>query len=93
MKYRYEATVTGHEPPFKWGIFRRKAGMTSASEVSCGSGTSDSYEEALFDAAAKAREVEWERYHSNTKRKVVLFDVDEDDYPPLLEGETDLVLD
>jgi hypothetical protein len=82
MSIRYEVKITGHAAPFKWEVAR-------VQEVAGGTGTgrtllrpvgeADTYEDALFDAAAFAQQSEWDRWHGATVRTETLFEVDDEE--------------
>lgn len=80
---RYEAEIRGYHPPYKWKVVRHGG---ASSPLNVGSGSAESYEDALVDAHAAARESEEARRQDTTKHLEPLFVVDDtarDDASPL----------
>jgi hypothetical protein len=81
MAVRYTVRIVGHEPPYKWKVFRHMRGAAPA-EAGTGTTTPDaSYSDALFQAAEVARQREWLRIHERTVREELLFEVGDDGEP------------
>lgn len=76
----YEVEIQGHEPPFKWQVFRSGIpGMPGRCQTAA-SGHADSHAEACFDAREAAVDVEYRRKWETTKTTVPLFHTDA--HPP-----------
>lgn len=75
-KIVYEVDVIGHEPPFRWKLYR-KTGTGVRSLMTGATGEADTFEEACFAGQETARRVEHARVFDSTIEKVVVLEVDD----------------
>jgi hypothetical protein len=76
----YTVEIVGHAPPFKWRVEPPAEVLQPGQSIKnlTKSGDAATYEDALFQAANAAHDIEWGRRHATTRRTEVLFEVDVD---------------
>lgn len=80
---RYTVKIMGHEAPFQWEIFRYGPSASAVIPTTDGEcrGEASTYDEAVGEAYAAARDAEWKRKHRATVIEVDLFDFEDEPKP------------